>query len=490
MELMKDFNEIIKTEKPLGFIFKLLKAYPRAEVFLVGGMVRDLILGRPSIDYDFVVRNLELKKLEDFLKKAGRVNLVGKNFGVLKFRPKGSRLEAIDLALPRTEFALGTGGYHDFKVQSDHKLPIQEDLSRRDFTINAMAWDLKKRKLIDPFGGQGDLKRGLIKAVGLPEERFKEDYSRILRALRLMVQLDFKIEIKTWGAVKKLIGCLNDKVVPRETIAKEFLKSLEESPLKTFDFYEQSGAFKVLMPEILAMKKVVQPEEFHTEGDVFIHTKMALATLDSKWFKQFFPTKNSLEAVLAILFHDIGKPGTFTAPASPKEGRVRFNNHNVVGAEIARDICDRLKLSSYEGRVNTERVFWLVKNHLILMAGKIVEMRATTIEKYFFNDKFSGEDLLRLSLADVLATIPPSGQPNLTNFNLILARIKELTKVGPKKKELAKPLLNGHEIMKKFKLKSGPKIGELTKALREEQLSGRLKDKQGAFKFLKKHLKK
>src|SRR3989339_690187 len=176
-----------------------------AKVYLVGGAVRDLILARPTKDYDLVVGGVEAAALEHWLMEHGQVNLVGKTFGVFKWQPAGWAGEAIDVALPRTEHvSVGSGQYRDFKIQSQPDLPIEDDLLRRDFTINALALDLENNNLIDPSRGLSDIKKGIIRTVGKPEKRFKEDLSRTLRGLRQACQLNFKIEPTTLEAITLL----------------------------------------------------------------------------------------------------------------------------------------------------------------------------------------------------------------------------------------------------------------------------------------------
>src|SRR3989338_7107095 len=158
---MENWQKQLQSWSKMPFIKGLSRRYPKAEIFLVGGAVRDLMLNRPTTDFDFVLRHVSKNDLQKFLAKHGKVNLVGKRFGVFKFRPKGWAGEEIDIALPRTEHSLNfTGAYRDFKIQSNAKLKIEDDLSRRDFTINAMAIkisqisNLKSQNyLVDPFGG-------------------------------------------------------------------------------------------------------------------------------------------------------------------------------------------------------------------------------------------------------------------------------------------------------------------------------------------------
>ncbi len=256
---------------------------------MVGGAVRDAILGRPTKDYDFVVRGVSKAELQKFLASQGKVNLVGKRFGVFKFRPKGWVGEEIDIALPRTEHSIGlTGAYRDFKINSNASLKIEDDLSRRDFTINAMAFRLAPTSykliptsyLIDPFNGLNDLRKGIIRTVGNPDTRFREDYSRMLRAIRFACQLDFEIETKTWKSVIKNIINLNKKiggerVVPPEVIAKELVKAVSHNPVWAIELLDKSGAVKQLFPELLRSKKCPQPKKFHNEGDCWTHTILA-----------------------------------------------------------------------------------------------------------------------------------------------------------------------------------------------------------------------
>ena len=498
----KTYRLFKKETKKFKFIKKLLRLYPKAEIYLVGGVVRDLLLARESKDYDFIVAKVKIEELKIALEKMGRVDLVGKTFGVFKFTPKKGEIKNIDIALPRTEHGLGTGGYRDFEVQADPNLPIEKDLARRDFTINAMAWDIKNGKLIDLYSSQDDLNKKIIKTVGKSENRFSEDYSRMLRGIRFACQLNFKIEEKTWQAIKKLISKINqektdekgekERVVPYEVIAKEILKALTANPAKALELLDQSKILKELMPELLKMKSCPQPENWHSEGDVWQHTLLSLEKLHSEKFKKQFsenPEVNS-ELILATIFHDAGKPYTIETPEEHGTERIQFYEHDRVGAELAEKICRRLKFSSFdEAQIDPEKISWLVKKHLLTVHGKVLEMKNKTIEKYFFNPNYPGLNLLKLIFADSLATVPPSGQPDLTTFHQLFNRIQELKELGKEKKELPKPLLNGNEIIKEFNLKPGPQVGQLLDLLREEQLSQKIKTKKQALEFLKKNKK-
>lgn len=490
-----------------GWIKSLTRAFPRAEIFLVGGAVRDRLLGRETKDYDFVVRNVPAKKLETFLKHHGRVDLVGRTFGVFKFvptsypsrlgrtetdKPKAlSSFEPFDIALPRTEHALHhTGGYKDFKVQSDPRMPIGDDLSRRDFTINAIALNLATGELIDPFNGVKDIQKKIIRTVGKPDQRFREDYSRMLRAVRFAAQLGFTIEPKTKFAIKKLSPHLNDAkkgiwIVPRETIGRELTKAFVADPVKAFNLMDELGLIKILMPELLKMKKCPQPKNWHSEGNVWQHTRLALEILAKK-----YPARNAL-LTFAVLFHDVAKPVCLRTPKQHKTNRIRFDGHDKEGGRMARAIAERLALSSLPAdtkyHVATDHLGWLVDHHLLLVNDPR-KFKNQTLEKYFFNPNAPGEELLALTYCDVAAAIhADTHKPNFTNYRRLMHRIETLKKLGTKKKiQLPSPLLSGHDVMRVLKITPGPRVGDILGKIREAQLARKLKTKTDATTFLKK----
>lgn len=480
----------------LPFLRDLTDYFPEVEVYLVGGAVRDLLLRRETKDYDFLVRRVAAPDLGDFLSRYGKVSWVGKSFGVYKFSPAGFPIEEpIDVALPRTERSFNqTGGYRDFEIQTDPNLPAEEDLRRRDFTVNAMAADLKERRLLDPFGGLNDLEAGRLRAVGEPSLRFSEDTSRLLRGLRFACQFPFHFEEQTWNSLKAAMGSANAKredgshVVPRETIAKEFIKAMVADPVRAYDLWDESGAFAALIPELLEMKGCPQPEAFHTEGDVWTHTRLALSQLTSPAFQEEFQAACDAEVVLAVLFHDIGKPSTIQTPERDGADRIRFNNHDQVGSRLARTIASRLKLSVYpkESRyyVEEESLGWLIEKHLILVHGEVDEMRAATIEKHFLNPQRPGEKLLQLIFCDGMATVPPSGVPQLLYYRSLKDRIGKIQALTAERSKVPPPLLSGREVMEALHLSPGPAVGKYLGLLREEQLSGRLSSREEAMAFL------
>ncbi|OGY46226.1 MAG: hypothetical protein A3A24_01490 [Candidatus Buchananbacteria bacterium RIFCSPLOWO2_01_FULL_46_12] len=479
------------------FIKQLVKRFPKAEIFLVGGAVRDILLNRETNDFDFVIRGVGKAELEKFLARQGKVNLVGKKFGVFKFKPKpanGNRktqtAEEIDIALPRTEHSLHlSGAYRDFKINSSPKIKIEDDLSRRDFTINAMAWDVKNSRLLDPFAGQADLKKKIIRCVGEPKKRFAEDYSRMLRAIRFSCQLDFSLDAKTWREIKKSIKNLTKKnqaeqIVPYEVMAKELVKMVRPNPKKALTLLDQSGALKILMPELLPTKTCPQPKKWHTEGDVWTHTLLALEKLESKEFKKEFSLVPLTDEVIwGLIFHDSGKPETLV-----KADRLRFNGHDIASAKLFKKVAERLRLASTG--LDIEVIEKIIAKHMLPTHERANMMKETTIERYFFNDNFPGRELMMLIFADIAATIPPSGKPDFGSYKNLQTRINKLKGKSKNKKILPQPILDGHDLIKAFKLKSSPLIGRLLSILREAQLTDKIKTKPQGLNLVKKILKK
>jgi len=502
--LLKTLTEL---RSKLCVIEQIESTFPKSEIYLVGGAVRDLLLKRETKDYDFLVRRVPAEALGRLLRKHGKVNWVGKNFGVFKFYPNDADFqEAIDVALPRTEQSFSDGGgYRDFKITSDPELLIEDDLRRRDFTINAMAARLSQIQpgytlndvLIDPFDGLDDLNRGLLRAVGEPDRRFAEDSSRVLRGLRFAAQLQVSFEDATWAALKDAVRVVNAKrkdgtfVVPRETIAKEFIKAMVHDPARSFDLWDISGAFSELIPELLPMKNCPQPTNYHSEGDVWVHTRLALSQLHSESFREEFKEGFDAETVLAVLFHDIAKPVTIQTPEKDGSDRIRFNNHDHIGARMTKIIARRLKLSSFpkDSRyyVDDEALAWLIERHLVLVQSDIGAMRAATVERIFLNPKFPGEKLMHLIYCDGMATIPKDGRAEILHFHLIKERIKKIEALAKEESKLPQPLLGGRDVMNLFEIPSGPQIGKYLLLLREEQLSGKISTREAALTFLKAH---
>jgi len=430
---------------------------------------------------------------------------------------------SFDVAVPRVDRWTGEG-YKDLEVRTEN-ITIEDDLSRRDFTINAMAINLRTQQILDPLKGQEDLKNKVIKAVGKAEERFEEDPSRILRGIRFACQLGFAIDPETFEAMKKLaaevvqpIDKLADNPasteagskqltgkmrVAEETIAKEFLKAFAADPVRTIKLYDEVGLLKILLPEVEAMKGVEQPANFHSEGDVYVHTLLALEKLKEEGRKDtrnnrsnniqysIFNIQDSIDLKLAILLHDIGKPVTFKSKEETGD-RIRFSEHDVQGGKITAKIIKRLKLTVFSKddplHVDPERVVWLIKKHMILVYAKPEEMRLTKLEKYFFNPDGRSSELMALSYIDISATVPPSGKSDFSTYEAFqkkLDEVREQVKIKQDEAKLPPPLINGHDVIKALKIKPGPIIGDLLEKIREGQLAGKLKNRAEALDRLK-----
>jgi len=490
---MQNFPKI----KDFPTLRKLLEEFPESEVFLVGGAVRDTLLGKKITDIDILVRNVEPSNLEDFLAEHGRVVFAGRSFGVWKFNEIGKpRNEIYDIALPRTEFSMHKQGiYKDFKIATNPALRVEEDLKRRDFTINAIAYNLSSERIIDPHDGIGDLKRKTIKCVGDPALRFSEDYSRILRAIRFSIQLGFEIDKPTEKEIKKNITKINNeykgkRIVPFEIISEEFLKSLKKNPVLTIDKWSELGAASEILPEIEEMKGCAQPENWHNEGDVWTHTRMALKNLYSEEFEKEFPNQEiDLELIVATLFHDIGKPYTIETPEKDKTDRIRFNDHDAIGASITKIVLERIKASSPPDiGIDIENVSWLVKHHMTIVHGDPEFMRPNTIEKYFFKPEKPSKNLLKLMFTDGLSTIGQDGKGLTEKFYKLKKKMEEIKiKTKSQGNTLVKPLVTGDDIIKELKLKPSKKIGQILEKLRTKQLNGEISTREEALSELKKY---
>ncbi|MDO8462680.1 MAG: HDIG domain-containing protein [bacterium] len=489
----------LESEPGFAFLRELAEAFPESEAFVVGGIVRDAALERTAKDYDFIVRGIPPAALETFLALRGTVNLVGRNFGVFKFRPMGwpEDYEDMDIALPRTEHAEGTGGYRDVAVQSDPHLPIEADLARRDFTINAMAWDVRNAVLVDPFDGRADLRARRIRAVGNAHERFTEDRSRMLRALRFAAQLGFTIDPATHDAIVARMASINEQravgqahaqtmlltdteyVTPRETVARELIKSFAADPVRSLDLWDASGAIAQLLPELLTMKGCEQPKIYHHEGDVWEHTRLALAQLATEPYRAAFGSAHpSALVIFGTLLHDIGKPATKRTPEEHGTDRIRFDGHDTVGGRMTRAIASRLTLSAAFGaddplHVDRDDLVWIVDHHLLLVNDPTA-FKPATIERYFFRNRIRGDALQRVSFADGAATrsdTHPDG--TLAHFHSVRERIAELAPLIEARQERSRmrDIVNGDEIMRRFSLTPGPQLGALIERLREHRLN-------------------
>src|SRR3984885_5745185 len=338
---MKIFaTSIIRTLREKGF-----------HAYLVGGCVRDLLLGRTPKDYDVATNATPQQMMSIF----PETYAVGAQFGVVLVPvPESDRADAGTNSSKRTVNEVEVATFRSDIGYSDGRHPDQvrfsqdprEDVLRRDFTINGMLLDPVNNEVLDYVGGQKDLEAGIIRAIGDPERRFAEDKLRMLRAVRFAARFAYQIEDETFAVIQKSAKEIH--VVSRERVRDELTRMLtEERPRRAFQLLDESGLLKEVLPEIVVMKGVAQPPQFHPEGDVFVHTLLLLDHLPQ-------PCPPTL--AWGALLHDVGKPATFRVAPD----RIRFDDHVHVGVKIAEEICERLRFSNDD----TAQVLALVDNHM------------------------------------------------------------------------------------------------------------------------------
>ncbi len=417
-------------------------------VYFAGGSVRDGLMGREPKDYD-IATSATPAQVQDLFPKS---DAVGEHFGVILVK---SDHEAVEVATFRTD-----GSYQDGRHPESVTFSTPEhDAQRRDFTINGLFKDPFTDEIIDHVGGQSDLKAGIIRAIGHPEARFQEDALRLLRAIRFATLTGFTIEDETWAALQSCAPLLAQ--ISPERICTEFSKIITAPQrARGIDLLAESGLASTFFPELLQLQGCEQPPQWHPEGDVFVHTRIALSLLDSP----------SLELALAVLLHDIGKPATQTWDAEAE--RFRFNGHDKVGADMAEEILSRLR---YPNKV-IETVKFMVSRHMQFM--HVQDMRTAKLKRFMSADTFPQEIELHRVDCD-------SSNGFRDNYDFLLQKKDDFSK----EPLIPKPLINGRDLMDEFNLPPGPQIGKILRAVQTEQLEGRLFDKTGAFTFVENHLK-
>ena len=351
--------------------------------FLVGGCVRDILLGREPADYD-VSTDATPSQVEEIF--PGSLT-VGAKFGVVIVpevgaEPADARRQQVEVATFRSDMGYSDGRHPD---RVEYTKSPQDDVKRRDFTINGMLLDPETEEVLDFVGGQDDLRAGIIRAIGDPETRFREDKLRMVRAVRFAARFDYAIEPKTMQAIQKLAAEISQ--VSMERLRDELTKILTEGAARRgFELLDQSGLLVYLLPEITRMKGVEQPPQFHPEGDVWIHTLMMIAGL---------PAGSSPTLAWGVLLHDVGKPPTFTPPSGPN-GRIRFDRHVEVGVKMAEEICRRFRFSNED----TGQILALVENHMRFK--DVPKMKPATLKRFVRMEKF--DEHLELHRLDSLSS--------------------------------------------------------------------------------------
>jgi poly(A) polymerase len=423
------------------------------QAYLVGGCVRDILLGREPADYD-VATDATPEQVgglfEDTLE-------VGAKFGVMIVLEDRQDAETaqVEVATFRSDNAYTDGRHPDGVTYS--KTP-EEDVARRDFTINALLLDPETDEVLDFVGGRTDLKAGLIRAIGEPDRRFSEDKLRMLRAVRFAARFGYAIELQTFEAIQKLAPQIHQ--VSAERIREELTKILTEGAARRgFELLDAEGLLQQVLPEMAKTKGVQQPPQYHPEGDVWTHTLIMLGMLE-----------RGAPAALTwgVLLHDVGKPPTFTPPDGPN-GRIRFDGHAEVGTRMAEEIAERLRFSNED----TEQIAALVANHMRFK--DVQSMKPATMKRFARLERF--DEHLELHKCDCL-----SSHGNLDNYEVMRKFLAETPA-----EEVAPPrLLTGGDLLE-MGFSPGPRFKEILNAVEDAQLNGVVKDKEAARAFVVEH---
>ncbi len=413
------------------------------QIYIVGGAVRDLIMGKGVSDWDFTTD----AKPEEILK------LFPDGFYDNKFGTVGIKSEDRRLMTDGSIYEITTmrkeGIYKDHRhpVQVSWTNKIEEDLSRRDFTINAIALGIESSLiLLDPFKGQQDIKNKIIRTVGEPDKRFQEDALRLIRAIRFASQLNFEIEEKTFEAISK--NSLLIKEVAPERIRDELFKILESlNPYMGISKLREAGILQIILPELERCFGIIQEGPKHDRVyDIGDHSLLSL---------KYTPAANPL-VKLAALLHDIGKADTV---AKGSDGNVTFYGHDVAGAELVLKIAKRLNLSKKQ----TDKLYRLIRFHMFTVDENQTD---SAIRRFIKNIGVENiGDMLALRIGDRLG----GGTETETSWRMekFKQRIKEVLK---KPFTVADLKVNGYDVMKELKTKPGPKVGEILQKLFEEVL--------------------
>ena len=438
---------------------------------LVGGCVRDLLMDRESKDWDVEVYGLEPAKLRTLLDRFGSVNVVGEAFTVYKL---GTDL---DVSLPRRERKSGRG-HRAFVIEGDPSMTIEDAARRRDFTVNAIMQDPLTGEVIDPFKGQEDIKNKVLRAVSV--DTFAEDSLRVLRAAQFAARFEFEIEPETVLLCRGID--LSD--LPAERVWGEIEKLLlrAQQPSIGLRWLRELGAIEQLFPELNALIDVPQDKEWHPEGDVFIHTRLVADRARELIDDLSYPKQ--VTVMLAAIAHDFGKPAT----TEFIEGRLRSRGHEDAGVAPTATFLDRLRIHTLDGYDVRAQVIALVRDHL--KPGEFFKKRDEVGDSAFrrLARKCELDLLYRVAKADSLGRntedLPREKWFTAEAQDWFIQRARELqvTQLPPA------PILLGRHLLD-LGLEAGPRIGEITKAIYEMQLDGRVRTleeaKTAARQFLK-----
>jgi poly(A) polymerase len=410
-----------------------------------GGCVRDMVRRVEPHDID-IATSATPEQVQAFFPKTVAV---GAQFGVVLVLEGEHQFE---VATFRSDEAYVDGR----RPTSVHFGSPEEDAQRRDFTINGLFFDPIANEIIDFVGGRADIAGKIVRAIGAPRQRFAEDKLRLLRCIRFASSLGFEIEAKTFAAVLELAAQI--EVVSAERIRDELIKIFTRPNAgRGLELLDTSGLLKEILPEIVAMKGVEQPPEFHPEGDVFAHTKLMLDALP--------PTPSEVLA-FAVLLHDVGKPPTFERATD----RIRFSEHDRIGAAMTEAVLRRLRFPNNL----IEQIVHCVAEHMRFQY--VQQMRPAKLKRILARETFADE--LELHRIDC-----ESSHRNLENYEFLKIKAAEL----PLEVIKPQPLLTGHDLLT-LGLMPGPKVGQILREVEELQLEERLKSRAEALAYAHKRV--
>ncbi len=458
------------------------------EVYAVGGFVRDLIRGIPSEEVDVLIAHHSVEEIIKKIKPHGKVDLVGKSFGVIKLV---INKKTYDIALPRKDTAKGIGvkSHKDFVISADPDLPIEKDLERRDFRCNSMALRLFDNKLIDPFDGVRDIKEKIIKLTNL--KAFPEDPLRVLRVARFASVLEFLVDPRIYK-ISREIDLTGLSV---ERVNEEIFKILLLSPLPSIglEVLFKLGVLQQLFQELYSLSLSIQDSLFHPEKDdfghhtVWHHTKLTVDQAKRLADLAFLSQEKKLTLLLAALYHDVGKPQT--AQWEFKKGRMVITNygHDILSEKITKKIFNRFKIYSFNGYSLRKTTLSLIKCHH--RASELWQNREVVTKKAF--NRLAADTNGEIELLVYLDAADRAGRKERA--------IKELDKEGRwllKKfeelnvsKESIKSLIMGRDLIN-MGIKPGPSMGKILKKLYQLQLDNEFETKEEGLKTAKKVIKK
>ncbi len=431
---------------------------------LVGGCVRDALMGRTAKDWDLEVYQLAPERLREILDRFGTVNVVGEAFTVYKL---GADL---DVSIPRRERKAGRG-HRGFVIEGDPSMSVEEATRRRDFTINAILQDPLTGEVIDPFAGQKDIAGRVLRAVSA--ETFVEDSLRVLRAAQFAARFEFEIATET----VELCRTMDLTDLPAERVWGELEKLLLQSqrPSIGLNWLSKLGALPQVFPEIQTLIDVPQDPEWHPEGDVFVHTLLAVDR--ARELIDDLPYARQVTVMLGALAHDFGKPPT----TQFLEGRWRSRGHEEAGVEPASRFLDRINIHTIDGYDVRKQVISLVREHL--KPGEFYKKRDEVGEGAFrrLARRCEPDLLYRVAKADSLGRnadwVPRNQWYGAEAQDWFLQRARELDV----EKRPPDPLLLGRHLLE-LGLQPGPAIGEITRAVYEMQLDGRVRTLEDAIR--------